>query len=94
MNYITTDFVYPPIPDRGCDWAAAFNDDWEPGVLIGRGPTEAAAIKDLLEQYEGDEQLVCNMCKNEVTAEEATDNQGMCGPCRSARDEHYRETEQ
>lgn len=55
---IHTEFVYPPIPERGMDWSATFEGydggDIEPGVpsrdLIGRGPTELAAIGDLLQQ--------------------------------------------
>jgi hypothetical protein len=46
---IHTHFEYPPIPDRSVDWSATF-DSYEPGDLIGRGPTELVAIADLLEQ--------------------------------------------
>ena len=43
---VQTEYVYPPIPDRSMDWAA-YRD---PEGLTGRGPTERAAIADLLEQ--------------------------------------------
>lgn len=48
---VITENVYPPIPDRRWDWSAVF-DGYEPGDPIGRGPTEEAAIEDLLEQIE------------------------------------------
>lgn len=46
---IETEHVYPPIPDRSWDWSAT-RKGYEPGDLIGRGPTEQKAIDDLLEQ--------------------------------------------
>jgi len=49
---IITEYVYPPIPKRDWDWAAT-RDGYEPGDPIGRGPTEDAAIRDLLDQEEG-----------------------------------------
>jgi hypothetical protein len=57
---IITEHVYPPIPDRSCDWSAVF-DGYDGGMvdadtpsrdLIGRGPTEVSAIADLLQQEE------------------------------------------
>lgn len=45
---ITTDFVYPPIPDRSSDWAA-YRD---PEGRVGWGRTEEEAINDLLGQEE------------------------------------------
>lgn len=52
---IHTSFDYPPIPDRGMDWTATFEDyDGAPDAkdrnLIGRGPTELSAIADLLDK--------------------------------------------
>ncbi len=53
---ISTSFDYPPIPDRQFDWSAIDSDtydgapDTSPPSPIGYGPTEAAAIADLLEQ--------------------------------------------
>ena len=49
---IITEYVYPPIPKRDWDWEAT-RGNYEPGDPIGRGPTEAAAIRDLLDQEEG-----------------------------------------
>lgn len=50
---IITTFVYPPIPVRNCDWSAHLDGD-EPDddgrMTVGRGETEADAIKDLIEQ--------------------------------------------
>jgi hypothetical protein len=46
---IKTSYVFPPIPTRAFDWSAV-TDDYEPGCPIGVGPTEQAAIDDLLEQ--------------------------------------------
>lgn len=42
---LTTHHVYPPIPDRRFDWAA-YRD---PEGAVGRGPTEADAIRDFLQ---------------------------------------------
>lgn len=52
---IRTNFVYPPIPVRDFDWEAT-EAGYEPGDLIGRGPTEQAAIEALLDQL--NEELV------------------------------------
>jgi hypothetical protein len=43
----------PPIPIRDFDWSA-LRSDYEPGMPIGRGASEAEAVADLLEQ-ESDE---------------------------------------
>lgn len=57
---IVTQHVYPPIPERCWDWSAvdADNYDGAPDAgkagIIGRGPTEEAAIADLLSQLEGE----------------------------------------
>ena len=53
---IKTHFVYPPIPDRNFDWSATF-DSYEPGNLIGYGPTEEAAIADLRGQAEDEKEI-------------------------------------
>jgi hypothetical protein len=48
---IRTEHVYPPIPDRSMDWSAVDDDTYDgPGSPIGRGPTEEAAITDLMER--------------------------------------------
>ena len=47
MNKIETRYIYPPIPDRNYDWEAA-REWWDLGDPIGYGPTEQAAIDDLL----------------------------------------------
>jgi hypothetical protein len=49
---ISTDFIYPPIPDRRFDWCAVDGDTYEAGCLIGYGRTEQEAIADLIEQAE------------------------------------------
>ena len=48
---IVTSYQYPPVPTRVCDWAA-YTTDYEGGDPIGYGPTEAAAIQDLLDQLD------------------------------------------
>jgi hypothetical protein len=48
---IETEFVCPPIPDRSMDWIATLRG-YEPDDPIGRGPTETAAVADLLEQID------------------------------------------
>lgn len=50
---IRTEFIYPPIPDRRFDWSATF-DGYEPPDPIGYGPTEFAALVDLLVQWEAE----------------------------------------
>jgi hypothetical protein len=55
MTKIVTEHVYPPIPERKWDWMAAregYCGCGECRELFGRGPTEEAAIADLLEQEE------------------------------------------
>ena len=44
---IETRYIYPPIPDRNYDWEAV-REWWDLGDPIGYGPTEQAAIDDLL----------------------------------------------
>lgn len=50
---IVTSYVNPPIPFRGCDWAAFYDGEEELGGC-GYGSTEAEAIQDLLNQDEED----------------------------------------
>lgn len=45
---IITDFIYPPIPIRTCDWVAYYENDEESGPR-GWGSTPEAAIDDLIE---------------------------------------------
>jgi len=48
---IKTEHVFPPIPMRQFDWLAVDDDTYDGhGCPIGYGPTEQAAIDDLLEQ--------------------------------------------
>ena len=53
---IRTHYDYPPIPDRSMDWSAYDADTYEPGMPVGRGRTEEAAIEDLFEQLAGDQE--------------------------------------
>ncbi len=48
---IQTSPIFPPIPIRGLDWCAHF-DNYEPGQPIGHGATEQEAIEDLKAQVE------------------------------------------
>jgi hypothetical protein len=48
---IVTDYWPKPIPLRCFDWTAC-SDDYEPGMPVGYGATEAEAIADLLENYD------------------------------------------
>ena len=56
---IKTEYVYPPVPFRDCDWSAVDEDTYdvdcdEDGYFsrspIGRGRTEQEAVDDLLAQ--------------------------------------------
>ena len=53
---ISTEYWAKPIPDRRFDWSAIDDDTYDGAedshCPIGYGPTEAAAIADLLEQME------------------------------------------
>ena len=50
---LRTEYVYPPIPIRSFDWSAIDDDTYDgPGSPVGHGPTEQAAIDDLMEQLE------------------------------------------
>lgn len=51
---IVTSHQYPPIPIRSYDWLAYFEGD-EEGPQ-GWGPTEEAAIADLIENYDEPEE--------------------------------------
>lgn len=46
-----TSYDHPPIPDRRADWSAWIDGEEESGK-VGRGATEAEAIRDLLQQIE------------------------------------------
>jgi hypothetical protein len=50
---IVTSYQNPPIPTRNYDWAA-YATDYDAGDPIGYGPTESAAVQDLLDQLEYD----------------------------------------
>jgi len=53
---IRTDFVNPPVAVRRFDWSATVTGyGGEPAEPIGRGATEAEAVRDLLEQIEDEE---------------------------------------
>jgi hypothetical protein len=56
---IKTSYVHPPIPIRDFDWCAYDDNTYDgPGSLLGEGPTEKAAIADLLRQMdEEDEEM-------------------------------------
>lgn len=48
---IVTDFIYPPIPDRSCDWCAYDGDTYDgEGCPMGLGAAEAEAVADLKTQ--------------------------------------------
>jgi hypothetical protein len=49
---IKTSFYAPPIPVRNFDWSAWYDDLGEDGSPIGHGETEAAAISDLVDNYD------------------------------------------
>jgi hypothetical protein len=51
---IVTDYIYPPIPDRQFDWLAYREGDEERGPR-GYGPTEAAAIADLKDSIDDED---------------------------------------
>ncbi len=50
MKIVTT-YWPKPVPERFTDWEAT-TEDYEPGMPIGFGATEEAAIEDLKQQME------------------------------------------
>lgn len=46
---VITEYVRPPVPTTQYDWAAMVEGE-EDSMPIGRGPTEAQALRDLAEQ--------------------------------------------
>jgi hypothetical protein len=48
---IVTSHVFPPIPDRSCDWCA-YREGQEEAGHYGWGATEAEAIADLIDNVE------------------------------------------
>lgn len=51
---IRTSYIYPPIPSRNFDWCAWIDGHEESGQ-VGYGPTEAAAVMNLKEQLDEEE---------------------------------------
>lgn len=48
---LRTEFWPKPAPDRGYDWYAVDDETYDgPGCPVGMGPTQEAAIADLMEQ--------------------------------------------
>jgi hypothetical protein len=60
MPKLTTQHVFPPIPDRRWDWRALFEGDDEATGRHGYGPTEDDAIVDLVTRV-GAEQLIADV---------------------------------
>lgn len=56
---IRVEFIYPPIPVRDFDYQATF-DGYDAGDPIGHGPTAQAAIDDLHENAEFEEELAAD----------------------------------
>lgn len=48
---IIATFVYPPIPIRSMDWQAHYAGEEDEQMDTGHGPTAAAAVVDLIENY-------------------------------------------
>ena len=46
---VTTEYIRPPVPSTQYDWMACVEGE-EDSLPIGRGPTEAEALRDLAEQ--------------------------------------------
>jgi hypothetical protein len=57
MGKIITKYDPPPIPQRQFDWSAV-DENYEPGMPIGYGLTRAAAIIDLKELMEIDDEII------------------------------------
>ena len=52
---IVTSYIFPPIPDRNHDWCCYFDGDEESGNY-GYGRTEAAAIRDFIDNLDDEEE--------------------------------------
>lgn len=78
MTKIITSFVFPPIPDRDHDWLAYYADTEESG-RYGYGPTEAAAMRDLVINWPRED---CPGCKGWGHVPRGTDDRTMpCNVC-------------
>lgn len=82
---IVTSYDFPPIPDRSMDWSAVDEDTYDGAPdsgplahMIGRGPTEEAAIQDLKNVMA--EHDICECCGGPLIDCE-------CEPCDRARAE-------
>ena len=50
---IQTNYIFPPIPSRNCDWSAVDSETYDGvGCPIGFGSTEQEAVDDLLGKIE------------------------------------------
>jgi len=54
IKSIVTNFINPPIPQRGHDWCAFYDGEEEAGNY-GYGETEQRAVDDLKANYTGRE---------------------------------------
>ena len=75
---IQTDFIYPPIPTRNCDWVAVDSDTYDGApdcnCPIGRGATEAEAVADLLAQIEERSEVALETAEIRETELSESDN--------------------
>ncbi len=55
MKIVTT-HVFPPIPDRNCDWCAFYEGQEEAGNY-GWGATQERAIADFIDNYADDHDI-------------------------------------
>lgn len=66
---IRTEYVFPPIPVRTCDWSAVDDSTYDgEGSAIGWGPTEAAATDDLLSQIQDRAEEWRDRCQSRVNS--------------------------
>ena len=64
---IETDHICPPIPIRDCDWRANFIDYGDETGPFGYGPTQAAAIDNLIDLYEAAEDEAAERAERATT---------------------------
>lgn len=84
---IITSHVFPPIPLRQFDWSAA-RDGYEPGNLMGWGPTEADAVSNLLELERERDEVCCDICGKPIKSPD-TPETFHGAPCHATCKEDY-----
>lgn len=78
LHHVGFSYTCPPIPDRGADWEAWFDDLGADSSPYGRGRTLEEAFRDLADSYE-DYEVECEVCHRLVDS--VSRPSGACSLC-------------